>query len=264
MFSSQIFSNTDIIFLSHILNKAKIEIFLNKIILTPQEKKKLKHYNKLLAKGYPIDYITGKVKILGHNFFVNKNVLIPRPETENIVENIRQNMQNSELLLDIGTGSGFVGICLSDRFKTVAITDISQKALNVAKKNILENQITNVEIFRSNLFQNVKLKKLINKSLDWVLVANLPYIPELEISDAIKNNVSFEPAIALYSGEDGLDCFRELAAQLSQLQNMPKECYFELDPSNIHNAMEIMKNMNYNCDVLKDYNNLDRFLVAIF
>jgi release factor glutamine methyltransferase len=259
---NQSFSNTDIIFLSHILGKTRTDIVLNNVTLTTTDKRKLQNYRKQFNMGYPIDYIIGKVKIGDNTFYLNPNVLIPRPETEELIDVVIKNSQCNDLLVDIGTGSGLIGISLSDRFKSVVLTDISQKALNIAKKNTLSNNKSNISTLRSNLLDNKKLQNQIKKSPNWVLVANLPYIPEYEVKDAKKNNVSHEPSIALYSGKEGLDCFRELVNQLANTENLPKQCFFELDPSNIAVSAELIKKLRYTCDVLKDSNDLDRFLIC--
>jgi release factor glutamine methyltransferase len=259
---NQFFSSTDIIFLCHILGISRSEIILNKPFLTNIEKLKLKNYNKLLSKGYPIDYIIGEVKINENIFHINDNVLIPRPETEEMIEYVKKNTKYNDLLIDIGSGSGLIGVSLSGVFKTIVLTDISQRALNVAKSNIETNNKQNIKTFRADLINNKRLQELINKSSNCVLIANLPYIPEREAKNAKINNIAYEPPIALYSGKDGLDCFRKLTKQLAILQNKPKECYFELDPSNIIEACEIMESLKYHSFVLKDSNNLDRFLIS--
>jgi release factor glutamine methyltransferase len=261
--TNQSFSNTDIIFLSNILGKTKTDTVLNKVILTAKEKQKLQSYQKKLTEGYPIDYIIGKVKIDDNTFYLNSNTLIPRPETEELIEIVRKRHKYNDLLADVGTGSGLIGISLSNIFKNVILTDISQKALNIAKKNVLLNNKTNITTLKSNLLSHKKLQNLIKKSPNWVLVANLPYIPEEDVKDAKKNNVSYEPSIALYSGKDGLDCFHGLVNQLEIIKNLPKQCFFELDPSNISVASELMKKLGYACEILKDGNSLDRFLICI-
>ena len=88
------------------------------------------------------------------------------------------------------------------------------------------------------------LQKIMQRVSNWTLVANLPYIPSDEIKYAKKYNIYYEPSIALYSGKDGLDCFRDLINQIKFLNNKPKQCFFELDPRNIHQAKKIMEKHN--------------------
>lgn len=258
----QPFSHTDAIFLSYILGITKSDLYLNSITLNTKQKKQLQKYRKLFVKDYPIDYIIGTVKLFELSFNLNKNVLIPRPETEKLIKYISDNTKYTDLLVDIGTGSGVIGIALSNSFSKVILTDISQKALNVAKKNILENNKKNILTVRSNLLKNKSLQKTVGSVQDWTLVANLPYVPYDEIKNAKDCNVFYEPSIALYSGKDGLDCFRELINQIKVLKNKPKQCFFELDLRNIHQAKEIMETIGYNCEIIKDENGLDRFLVT--
>ncbi|MBC7472028.1 MAG: peptide chain release factor N(5)-glutamine methyltransferase [candidate division SR1 bacterium] len=258
----QPFSHTDIVFLSHILKISKSSLYLNSIVLDVNQKKQFQKYRRLFTKSYPIDYIIGKIELSGLTFNLNKNVLIPRPETEILIKYISDNAEYTDLLLDVGTGSGLIGITLSNKFYQVILADISQKALNIAKKNILENKIKNILTTRSNLLQSNSLQKTILNKVNWTLVANLPYIPSREIKYAKKYNVFYEPSLALYSGKDGLDCFRELINQIKVYKNKPKQCFFELDPRNIHQAKQIIETIGYNCKIIKDENDFDRFLIG--
>jgi release factor glutamine methyltransferase len=156
-----------------------------------------------------------------------------------------------------------IGISLSKRFEKVFLTDISQKALNVAKKNVIENNTSNVDCLKSDVLSSKQLQREIAFYGTWTLVANLPYVPSGEQKDANKFNVEHEPALALYSGKDGLDCFRELIKQLEKMQNKPMDCYFELDPGHIHKAYKLLKDVGYSCDILKDQGGLDRFLIGV-
>ena len=167
-------------------------------------KKKISNYkvnkiNKILEKSktYPIQYIAGNVDFYGYNYIVNKNVLIPRFETEELVSetiNYINKMNKNVKIIDIGTGSGCIGITLKRELKDVDVTlvDISKKALNVARKN---KKDLDIKLIKSNLFEKVTGK------YD-VIISNPPYISyNEEIMDIVKNN---EPNIALYADNDGL------------------------------------------------------------
>jgi release factor glutamine methyltransferase len=236
--------------LAHILDIKSDDLFLQDIYLAQNEYKTWLTKKELLQKNYPLDYILGKIKILDYDFILNENVLIPRPETEEIIKIIIKNVQNlynkeNNYLVDVGCGSGIIGIILSKYFNHLFLLDESNEALEVTQTNIKINKITNTQVLQSNLIDNQHLLGNLNsESCDnWVLVANLPYVPIGDVKTAQDNKINYEPPAAIYSGEDGLDLFRELIDQLcDKYQNnnikLPKECYFELDPRNIEKAQQ--------------------------
>jgi release factor glutamine methyltransferase len=259
---AKVYSPIEMVFISHILGKNKSEIQLYQPVLTKAQQKKLQKYNTLCAQNFPVDYIIGKVDILGNTFYVDKSVLIPRPETEELIQYVKNNTKNPRLLIDIGTGSGLIGISLSDVFSQVVITDISQKALNIAKKNIITNNKQNIIFFKSDLLKNKSLQNVLRQDVNWTLVANLPYVPINEKTQAKQNQVEYEPEIALYSGKDGLECFQRLVNQIKDIQNPPLQCFFELDPSHIYTAQKLLTTLGYTAKIIKDQNNLNRFLIG--
>ena len=165
-----------------------------------------------LKNGEPVQYIVGDVNFYGNIIKVNKNVLIPRRETEELVEKtseiIKKLFPNSNFkILDIGTGSGCIPITLKKIFPNSNITaiDISQEALEVAITNAKENN-TNIKFIKSNIFENVSDKYN-------CIISNPPYIRENEeIMDIVKNN---EPPIALYAPNNGLYFYEEILKQAS-------------------------------------------------
>ncbi|WP_062351520.1 peptide chain release factor N(5)-glutamine methyltransferase [Bacillus kwashiorkori] len=176
-------------------------------------------------KGVPIQYLIGSEEFYGRKFIVNEHVLIPRPETEELVYGILQRAKRlfpmrfsapGMQIVDIGTGSGAIAITLkleNPTFQVVA-TDISASALRVAKQNALNLQ-ANIEFVEGDLFSpflNVENSKEVRK-FD-IVISNPPYIPlteETQISTVVKD---YEPASALFAGEDGLDCYRRIIEQL--------------------------------------------------
>lgn len=161
---------------------------------------------KLVRKSrkIPVQYLVGNVDFYGYTYKVNKNTLIPRFETEELVENtiniIKEKFNKNISILDIGTGTGCIGLTLKRKLKDakVTISDISKKALKVAKFNKHE---LDVEIIHSNLLEKI------NDKYD-VIISNPPYISYNEnIMELVKNN---EPYIALYADNDGLYCYEEI------------------------------------------------------
>lgn len=160
-----------------------------------------------LESGEPVQYIVGTVDFYGYTFKVNKNVLIPRFETEELVKNtidiITEKYKYKNIkILDIGTGSGCIAITLKKELPNSNITaiDISDDALNVAIENAKTNDV-DINFKKSDLFENISEK------YD-VIISNPPYIKtEEEIDSKVKNN---EPHIALYAGPDGLDIYKRI------------------------------------------------------
>ena len=160
---------------------------------------KLEEGIKRLEKGEPVQYIVGNVDFYGYNINVNKNVLIPRFETEELVNNsikyIKKNFTNPNIL-EIGTGSGCISIVLKKELESCNIiaTDISKKALKVAKNNAIEND-ADIEFINTNIYDGI------NKKFD-VIISNPPYISkDEEIMDIVYKN---EPHLALFADNNGL------------------------------------------------------------
>ncbi|MDD2574864.1 MAG: peptide chain release factor N(5)-glutamine methyltransferase [Acholeplasmataceae bacterium] len=164
----------------------------------------------------PLQYITGRQAFYGHEFYVNKDVLIPRWETEELVERLIIYIDTKFLdkkldILDIGTGSGCIAVTLAKETSNSSIvaTDISEKALEVAQKNN-EKLETNVKFMVGDLFEPVK-----NMRFD-IIVSNPPYIPN---GEAIGPTVIHEPEVALYGGNKGLDFYERIIRESKNFIN---------------------------------------------
>ena len=164
----------------------------------------------MVRDNVPIQYVIGNVNFYGNTFIVNKNVLIPRFETEELVENtiklIKENFNYPINIIDLGCGSGCIGLSLKKKLESVNVTllDISKEALSVAHENA--NQLNlNVSFIESDMWDNVYDK------YD-VVISNPPYIREdEEIEDIVREN---EPHLALFGGVDGLDLYRKIRKRL--------------------------------------------------
>ena len=168
-------------------------------------------YKSLLQRRYsgePLQYIEEEVTFYDMSFQVNESVLIPRPETEYFIEKIIDRVYEPKKIIDVGTGSGCIGLSLAKHFtdSEVHLTDISLDALSVAGINSKKNKI-NVNIYESNLLREVR-----DNDFD-LIVANLPYIPTADIGALPVEVVHYEPLIALDGGEDGLDYIDQLLKQ---------------------------------------------------
>jgi len=175
---------------------------------------KFMNFIEMRSLGKPVQYITGRQEFMSLEFFVNENVLIPRPETEILVETVLYEAKSLGAvdlrILDMGTGSGCIGISLAYYLPHSHVTcvDISQKALDVARKNAERLGVADrMHFIQSNIFENVLNMKF------HVIVSNPPYIPSGEIVKLEANVRDFEPRTALDGGEDGLSFYRTIIAE---------------------------------------------------
>ena len=216
-------------------------------------------YKKLL-EGYPIQYLIGYVDFYGYKIYVNENVLIPRYETEYLVQktiNYSKKLFNDKLdILDLGTGSGAISIVLGRELNSIVTgVDISEDALNVAKKNAIENKVS-INFIKSNMLDSVEGKYDI-------VVSNPPYIDiDEKIMDSVKK---YEPHLALYAKDNGLYFYKNI---LSNIKPYLKERFiiaFEIgwwQGSLIEKiAQEYFENSNILIE--KDLTNRDRYIFII-
>ena len=190
-----------------------------------------------LKENKPIQYVIGNVNFYGLKFIVNKNVLIPRFETEELVEQVveyAKDLNKDKIkILDLGCGSGAIGLTLKSILKDseVTLTDISKEALEVARLNA-NNLNLDVTFIESDWFSNVKLEKYD------IIVSNPPYIrTDEEIEEIVKNN---EPSLALYGGIDGLDCYRKILANVKPYLNNKFLIAFEIGESQKEEIYDIV------------------------
>lgn len=191
--------------------------------LTRNQELSIKNNANRRAKGEPLAYILDHKEFFGLNFKVDKHVLIPRPETEMIVEEVLKLKPRNKTIIDIGTGSGNIIITLAKNTKLknkfIGI-DISDKALHIAKQNAKKHKINKkIKFLKGNLLEPALEK---NKLHDAIIVANLPYL-DLGWKNLLKSSdtkgLKYEPHIALYAGKDGLETYRKLARQLKSQKN---------------------------------------------
>lgn len=233
--------------LPNILGKPKEFLYLNPDLkLTNKQTNQLTNFAKRRIKGEPIAYIIGYKYFYNLKFKVTKDTLIPRPETEHLIDQALKIIENKAVLryklqdtsykiLDIGTGSGCIAVSLakhlSKDFKIHA-SDISPKALTVAKTNARFHR-ANIKFIHSNLFQNIKNKYDL-------IIANLPYVP---ISDykKLKNNLKYEPKSAITDGTDQIKIYEKFFKQVSKHLNQNASILLEIDPSQKKSLPKVIK-----------------------
>ncbi|MCI8384705.1 MAG: peptide chain release factor N(5)-glutamine methyltransferase [Clostridia bacterium] len=190
-----------------------ITVYDEEILTKQYEEKYFKNIEKL-AKGIPLQHITHQQEFMKMNFYVNRHVLIPRPDTETLVEEVIQIAKRikAKKILDLCTGSGAIAISLAKYIKTsqITATDISQEALEVAQKNAKNNQVEQqIAFLQSNLWEQIPKEKYD------MIVSNPPYIKR-EIIRTLDEEVQKEPQIALDGGWDGLDFYRSIIGQADE------------------------------------------------
>ena len=212
---------------------------------------------KQLQEGKPIQYIIGNVNFYGNIINVNKNVLIPRFETELLVEKtiklIKKKFDKNIDILDIGTGSGCIAISLKKELNAyITGIDISSEALELAKENAILNNVE-INFYESNLFNNI------TSSFD-IIISNPPYISyDEDIMDIVKNN---EPHLALYAANNGLYFYEEILKNISNHLNKNYLIAFEIGYKQYKDIENIIKNYlpNSYIKLEQDYSQKDRFI----
>ena len=220
-------------FLCHILNYQRIDLYVQ--FEQPLMKDKLAQFKKMVRRrigGEPFQHILGKADFYGRDFIVNKHVLIPRAETEIIIELLKKR-DAVESILEIGTGSGCIAITMSLENLTTSIiaTDVSKEALNVAKENTQKFGVENIGFKVHNFLQTG-----INSTFD-VVISNPPYIGSDEMDGLQKEVHDYDPKIALTDNDDGLSFYRRFAELGTSLLN--ESGYMFLEFGGAHQVVAI-------------------------
>lgn len=237
------------------------------------------------AAGVPLAYLTGRKEFFGLDFVVDKRVLIPRPETETLVEevisfiihhlsyNIEHGTWNKRIVLvDVGTGSGCIPIAITSALKHLSTSapkifaiDVSQAALRIAKLNAKKHGVK-IKFLHGNLLtplvNNLTIQQFNNSTL--IITANLPYLTNQQYGR--KPSHKYEPRQALLAGKTGLELYAQLLRQIEQIKNYKLKIinFFEMDPSQSHRIVQLIKKHlpNAEIEIKKDLADLDRVMVV--
>ena len=250
------------ILMSEVIGKDRKYIILNSNeTLNEKEILKFKSLIDQRSKGKPVAYLINKKFFWKYEFFVNKNVLIPRPDTEIIVENVLKiyKKKNKINFLDIGFGSGCILLSiLKERkdFKGTGI-DISNHALKVCKINAYKLGVKNrVKLFKSDI------DKFSNGKYD-LIISNPPYIKNLDLKYLEKDVIDFEPKLALDGGLDGISEIRKIVKKSSELIKNGGKLILEIAYNQKKEVKQLLiKNSFYINSVVKDYANNDRCIIS--
>lgn len=249
--------------MQYILNKSRqyILVYDNKQLTQAQEFQYFRNIEKLIKK-FPLQHITHQQEFMKITFYVDENVLIPRPDTEILVEEVIQIAKkiNAKKILDMCTGNGAIAVSLAKYIPDSRITavDISSKALNIAKKNAKSNQVENqITFVESNLFENLPKEKYD------IIVSNPPYIKNEEIK-TLDKEVQKEPKLALDGGIDGLDFYRAIIKQDYEYLKFNGYLCFEIGYDQKEEVMELIKQEEKYKDTYskKDLYGNDRIIIT--
>ena len=230
-------------------------------------KEQLDSFNKMIQdrlKGRPIAYIVNNREFMGLDFYVEEGVLIPRPDTEPLVEEVIELVKGKENLkiVDIGTGSGAITVSLAKYIKDCQVysLDISDKALSIGLKNAISNEVEDkINFIKSNIFSGIEDKGL---ELD-VIVSNPPYIRRADIETLHTQVKDYEPYIALEGGEDGLNFYRDITRESVKYLKDKGILAFEVGHDQAEDVSQILKHNGYtNIYTKKDLQGIDRVVIG--
>lgn len=270
---SELYPETEIQSFFNILIEFKLHLKRIDVALDPTFKIETTALNFLkkatsdLKNQLPIQYIIGETEFYGLPFYVNKNVLIPRPETEELVAWIISDwkaghLKNSIKILDIGTGSGCIPISLAKNISNAEVSsiDISSEAIKIAQKNATLNNV-NIEFIEANILNTSNLPNKFN-----VIVSNPPYVRELEKQEMQKNVLDHEPELALFVEDENPLLFYDKIADLAK-NHLSKngQLYFEINQYLGKETVELLKTKGFTeIELKKDFFGVDRMIKASF
>ena len=246
------------------VDRIYIHLNLNNELTKEQYDEFLGYINDRI-NGRPVAYIVGNREFMGLDFFVKEGVLIPRPDTETLVEEIIElcKNKNKEInIVDIGTGSGAITVSLAKYIENsrVISLDISDIPLEVGKINAVNNDVDyKIEFIKSDVFSGIKNT---GKKFD-IIVSNPPYIPRKDIETLHTQVKDYEPYNALEGGEDGLDFYRQITEESVEYLNQGGILAYEVGHDQAEDVSKIMKHHGYDrIYTKKDIQGIDRVVIG--
>lgn len=261
LYPSRELKNFSRIICCEFFGQSAIDYYLGKdIILSENEQAKLESILSRLKKNEPLQYIQGTAHFFGRVFEVAPGVLIPRPETEELVQLIIDECVGTLRILDIGTGSGCIAVTLAKEMPDASVTawDVSEEALAIARRNN-DSLSADVVFLQQDVFSDV----MPEESFD-VIVSNPPYITEREKQTMETNVLDWEPELALFvPDDDPLRYYRRIALLGQKLLTEQGGLYFEINRAYGEDTVRLLRELDY-CDVriLKDMSGNDRIVTA--
>jgi len=249
------------ILLSTLLQINRIDIYLEeKQVLADSKLKEIESKISRLINGEPLCYIIGYTQFRNIKLKTVPGVLIPRPETEQIIDIAAKYIKNGSLVIDVGTGTGAIALSIAKEFPKVSVTgvDLSSKALRYAIKNKEINKIENANFKINDLCSGFS-----SDSFD-IIIANLPYISEREYNDLPLSVSFFEPKLALMPGKTGLELIEKLLQQSKSVLKPNGYIILEIGYNQGQAVKKILNSANCfkKVEITRDYKKLDRFAIG--
>lgn len=250
--------------LADVLKCRRIELYIQfDRILSGAERTAYRAFVQRRAGREPVQYILGETEFYGLSFVVSRDVLIPRQDTETLVdaaiEHIRQRQLQTPVILDIGTGSGCIAIALAKQFPDADVwaIDKSDAALAVAKENAKLNDVS-IRFVSGDIFSDtIRFPQKFD-----AIVSNPPYISEAEWQTVQPEVRAFEPRGALFGGNDGLDFYRKLIPKFPQLLAEHGAIFFETGYEQAKAVADMLKKNNFLTETRKDYQKIERVVIG--
>lgn len=254
------------ILLSHALGFKRLDLYLKfDQVLNKNELATFRGYLKRRVKREPVQYITGEQEFMGITFKVSPEVLIPRPETEILVENVIADLktpqEGQKKILDVGTGSGAIAISIAHFVPETQVLGIDKSpgAINIARENAKNLAVENCR------FLLVDAKEINSQSLGKmdVIVTNPPYIGENDRETLPREVIDFEPHSALFAGAEGMDFFKLFLPIAAELLNRGGSLYAEIGYNHKQQIFKLLKDSGFrNISFFKDYQKIERVVKA--
>ena len=249
--------------LAKVLNMKRIDLYLQfERILSSKERDRYRDYVKRRVKREPVQYILGESEFYGFPFKVDPDVIVPRPETELIIdavlEAVKAHENPSPKILDVGTGSGCIAVSLAKLIPDCSIwaIEMNPAALKVAIANADLNEVgiqfVEGDIFKSNSSLLTKFD---------IVVSNPPYVSLRDIHKLEPEVRQFEPKEALFAGEDGLEFYRKFVNVIPSLINKNGKVFMEIGYDQATPLDDLFSNADFKVQIKKDYNQIDRIMI---
>jgi len=236
------------------LNSSQLA-YQKSLCLSDAQAQEFERVSELRKTGKPLQYIFGRCYFYDREFVVDESVLIPRPETELLVEKIISENENKKGLkiLDIGTGSGCIAICLALHLHCHTVDAIDVQTLAIARQNAKAHK-ARVNFFASDIFAQVEQKYDI-------IVSNPPYIGSAEYQTLEKQVKDFEPQTALLAQENGTYFYKKILTDLNRFLSYKGSLYLEIGAEQAPFIIDLAKALNLHCQIEKDLNGFDRMAI---
>jgi release factor glutamine methyltransferase len=246
--------------LAHVLGRKRLELYLDfERSLAESELVPLRELVRRRGQGEPLQHLLGTIEFCGHTFLCDRRALVPRPETEELVELVQSRIENRESrILDVGTGSGVIALSLAARFPEAEVyaADISEDALALARENAERIRVIDrIQFVKTNLLDDL------DNNFD-LIVANLPYVSTTDRNN-LAPEVGHDPAVALFAGERGDELVRELVEQAASHLRSNGLLALEIGVGHSEPLREFLAQKKYHdIESKTDYSGTPRFLFA--